>query len=45
MFCFGKKKIYSLGEKEKYFQNIINNPNISDKRKNWANLRLNQIQH
>lgn len=45
MFCFGKKRIYSLGEKEKYFQNIINNPNISDKRKNWANLRLNQIQH
>lgn len=43
MFTFGKKKVYTLGEKERYFNEILNKPNISEKKRNWANKRLDTI--
>lgn len=43
MFVFGKKKRYSLGEKIRYFDNIINDPNSNLNRKNWALTRKNDL--
>lgn len=43
MFKFGKKKKYSIGEKIRYFDSIINIKNISNKKLNWAIQRKNQL--
>ncbi len=43
MFVFGKKKRYSIGEKIRYFDNIINDPNSNLNRKNWALIRKNDL--
>ena len=43
MFIFGKKKRYSIGQKKIYFNSILSNPDSSLKKRECANLRLNQI--
>ena len=42
-FVFGKKKRYSIGEKIKYFNSVLSDANASVNKRNWAQLRLNQI--
>ena len=44
MFKFGKKKRYTIGEKIQYFNSILKNNSETIKRKNWATLRLSNLQ-
>lgn len=44
MFIFGKKKRYTIGEKIRYFDGIISDKKSSNKKKNWALLRKNNLE-